>query len=227
LSIQLACGLGTESGAPRPGPALATQIAPAPIASPSGTESISVQMPPAVPETRMLTLEFPPAIRVGDSDVVRLTLEVDAQGNLTPSASTAGNITQGQVLSIPNLYDTHNVLAEARLDMAGMEVRPADTVSEPLLPGQSAIFFWSVRPAEVGKYRGTIWLFLRFVPKNGGQESRQPLSAQGIEIEANSLFGIAAGPARWLGVAGTFISSVLGLPFLEQALKWLWKRVRK
>ncbi len=219
LSLQLACGLSTSAGAPQPGQALATRIAPAP------TESISVQVP-AVPETRLLTLEFPPTIRAGDSDVVRLTLEVDAQGNLTPTASVAGNVIQGQVLNIPNLYDTHNVLAEARLDMAGMEVHPPDMASEPLQPGQTALFFWSIRPTDPGKYRGTVWLFLHFVPRNGGQESRQPLSAQVIEIEATSLFGIAAGPARWLGVAGTFLSSVLGLPFLEQALKWLWKRIR-
>lgn len=220
LSVQLACGLGSEAGAPHPGPGIiATRMAPAP------THSISVQLP-AVPERRMLTLDFPPFIRAGDSDVIRLTLEVDAQGNLTPTASAAGNVIQGQVVSIPNVYNTHNVLAEARLDMAGMEVRPADTVSQPLLPGQSAIYFWSVRPTDAGKYRGTVWLFLRFVPKDGGAESRQAISAQVIEIESTALFGIQAGAARWLGVAGTFLSSVLGLPFLEEALKWLWKRIR-
>src|SRR6185436_1663553 len=133
---------------------------------------------------------------------------------------------QGQAVSIPNVYDTHNVLAEARLDMAGMEVRPAETVSQPLLPGQSATYFWSVRPVDVGKYRGTVWLFLHFVPKGAGEESRQALSAQVIEIESTALFGIQSGPARWLGVAGTFFSSLLGLPFLEEALKWLFKRIR-
>ncbi len=219
LSIQLACGQST-GGEPAPVP-LSTQAALVPA------EVIPVQALPAVLETRMLTLEFPAAIRAGDSDVIRLTLEVDALGNLTPTAAAAGNVTRGELVSIPNVYDTHNVLAEARLDMAGMEVRPADTVSEPLLPGQTATFFWSVRPTDVGTFRGTVWFFLRFIPKDGGQESRQTLSAQMIEIEANSFLGIAAGPARWLGMAGMFVSSVLGLPFLEQALKWLLKRIRK
>jgi hypothetical protein len=219
LSMQLACGQ-SAGGEQAPVP-LSTQPALAPA------EVIPVQALPAVPETRMLTLEFPPVIRAGDSDVIRLTLEVDARGNLTPTAAVAGNTTRGEVVSIPNVYDTHNVLAEARLDLAGMEVRPAQTVSEPLQPGQTATFFWSVRPTDVGTFRGTVWFFLRFVPKDGGQESRQTLSAQMIEIEASSFFGIAAGPARWLGMAGMFLSSVLGLPFLEQALKWLLKRIRK
>jgi hypothetical protein len=223
LSVQLACGLGNEAGAPPPGAAPATSVAAVPLA----TEPVAVQMPPGIPEMRMLTLEFPPAIRAGDSDVIRLTLEVDTQGNLTPTASVAGNTTQGQVVSIPNVYATHNVLAEARLDMAGLEVRPAEAVSQPLLPGQSATYFWSVRPAEVGRYRGTVWLFLHFVPKGGGAESRQALSAQVIEIESTALFGLQSEPARWLGVVGTFFSSLLGLPFLEEAVKWMLKRVRR
>ena len=45
---------------------------------------------PAIPERRRLTLEFPPQIRAGDSDLVRLTLEVDDLGNLTPTAEIVG-----------------------------------------------------------------------------------------------------------------------------------------
>jgi hypothetical protein len=37
--------------------------------------------------------------------------------------------------------------------------------------------------------------------------------------------GIKAGVARWLGVGGTFLSAILGLPFLEQVLRWLWTRI--
>jgi len=38
-----------------------------------------------IPERRRLTLEFPARIRAGDSDIVRLTLELDASGNITPN----------------------------------------------------------------------------------------------------------------------------------------------
>lgn len=171
-------------------------------------------------------MEFPPAIRAGDSDVVRLILEVGSDGSLTPTVSVAGNILQGQVVSIPNVYETHNVMAEARLDMAGVDVRPENTISETLLPGQKVTFFWSVLPQNVGSYKGTVWFFLRFIPKAGGLESRRALSAQLIEIEATSFFGIKASLARWLGAGGAVLGSVLGLPFLEEALKWLWKRMR-
>jgi len=209
------------SAAPLPADSLPTQVSPS-----ESTELPEVIPPPAIPEMRMLTLEFPPTIRAGDSDIVRLTLEINDNGNITPTASVAGNQTVGQVVTIPNLYETHNVLAEARLDMAGMDIRPNDVITETLLPNQKVTFYWSLLPAEVGKYKGTVWFFLRFVPKAAGVESRQALSAQVIEIESTSLFGLRAAPARWLGVAGTFISSILGFPFLESILKALWKWVR-
>ena len=220
LSVQLACGLGASAPAPTPAPTSSAASAPTP------TESISVPASPAIPETRLLTLEFPPSIRYGDSDLVRLTLAMDTQGNLTPTAVTKGNSTQGQILNVPNLYDTHTVLAEARLDMAGVDVRPPGQIGEPLLPGQTVTFFWSVAPRDVGTYRGTVWFYLHFYPKTGGQDTRQALSAQPIEIESTSLFGLQATPARWLGVVGTFISSLLGLPFLDELLKRIWKRIR-
>ena len=96
--------------------------------------------PPAIPESRRVTLEYPPKIRTGDLDVIRLTLEVDTLGNLTPTAEVQGNLITGQIVQIPNLYDTHNVIAEARLDLAGPEVRPSEAISEPLLPGSICNF---------------------------------------------------------------------------------------
>ena len=216
LALQLACGAGSSA----PFPAAAATRAAVP------TQAQTVELPPAVPEMRMLTLEYPPSIRAGDSDVVRLTLEVDNQGNLTPTVSVEGNVTQGQVVVIPNVYETHNILAEARLDLAGADVRPSDTISETLLPGQKVTFYWSIKPDDIGNYKGTVWFYLHFVPKAGGMESRQALSAQTVEINSTALFGIKAGVARWLGLAGTFIGSVLGFPFLEQILIWVWKRIR-
>jgi hypothetical protein len=218
LVMQLACGMGASA------PMRPANVPATPVAAPTAAQVI--ELPPAITEIRMLTLEFPPKIRAGDSDVVRLTLEVDDNGNLTPTVLTEGNVTRGEVIIIPNLYDSHNILAEARLDMAGVDIRPSETISETLLPRQKITFYWSVLPADVGRYKGTVWFYLRFIPKASGMESRQALSAQTIEIEATTFFGLRANPARWLGIAGTFISSVLGLPFLETILKWLWKRLR-
>jgi len=179
---------------------------------------------PALPERRRLTLEFPPQIRAGDSDIVRLTLEVDDLGNITPTAQIGGHVVTGEVLEFPNLYETHHVSAEARFDIAGVEIRPMELISEPMAQGSSATFYWSVHPTEKGIYRGTIWLYLRFVDKQTGEESRTAVSAQIVEIEAVNLLGLSANFARATGLVGSVIGTILGFPFFEDIVKFLFKR---
>jgi hypothetical protein len=193
-----------------------------------GTSEPSVGAPsPALPEYRRLTLEYPAKIRTGDSDIIRLTLEVDSLGNVTPTAETSGNIITGKVVPIPNLYDTHNVIAEARLDLAGVDIRPMDQISEPLLPGQSVTFFWSVHPVSSGTYRGTVWLFLRFIDKVTKEESGQPIAAQTVQISSTDFLGMAGGVARMTGGVGAVLGAFLGFPFVDHILKWLWRQIRR
>lgn len=213
LATQVSAGAVTPEGL-----ILATAGAPTQAAAPAA---------PAIPEARRVTLEFPGHIRVGDSDIVRLTLEVDTLGNITPTAEKAGNLVKGQTVEIPNLYETHNVIAEARLDLAGVDVRPGEVISEPVEPGQSVTFYWSVQPAGSGTFRGTAWLFLRFIDRSTREESRIPLSAQTVEISTSDLFGLSGGLARTAGSIGSVVGAVLGFPFVGDILKWLWNRVRR
>jgi hypothetical protein len=175
----------------------------------------------------LLTLEFPPKIRAGDSDIVRLTLQVDESGNITPTAEVNGNVTQGDVIEIPNLYASHHIIVEARFDVAGLQVSPPDLSSQTLSPGQTVRFFWSVRPQEVGIYKGTVWLFLRFVDKVSGEESQRAVSAQTVKIEAVNLFGIPARVVRVVGGVGSVIGGVIGFPFFEDVIKFIWGRRKK
>ena len=206
----------------------ATTFVPENTATPETPGSPDEPTPePAIPEMRRLTLEYPPKIRTGDSDIVRLTLEVDASGNITPTAVINGNVVTGDVITIPNLYETHHVIAEARFDIAGLQVSPPDLSSQTLSPGQSIMFFWSIRPNETGIYRGTVWLFLRFVDKVSGEESQKAVSAQMVEIEAVNLFGVSVGVVRVAGGLGSVIGAVVGFPFFEDIVKYLFLRRKK
>src|SRR5689334_20927051 len=110
----------SSSGEPAPAPTQSVII-------PEATQSAAPQ-PPAIPEKRRLTLEYPPKMRAGvEGDIVRLTLEVDDLGNITPTADVDGNVITGETIEIPNLYETHDVIAEARLDLAGMQVQPSNS----------------------------------------------------------------------------------------------------
>jgi hypothetical protein len=224
--VTLACGAASSSPVPaQPQP---TAEAPVVIATSGSQEELPVPSAPEIPETRRLTLEYPPKMRADvESSIVRLTLGVDDLGNITPTAQVDGNLVSGETIQIPNLYETHHVTAEARLDLAGMQVAPNGATFEPLKPGQSATFFWSIRPSDAGTYRGTVWLHLNFRDKTSGEENRIAVSAQVVEIEAVDFFGLPANVARTSGLLGSIIGGVLGFPFFGDIVKFILKRRRK
>lgn len=175
-----------------------------------------------------MTLEFPARMRAGvEGDIVMLTLEVDESGGIIPTAQIEGNTVVGETIEIPDLYETNNVTVEARLDFAGMGVEPSGVIYEPLKRGQSARFFWSIRPLEPGVYRGTVWLHLNFTDKSTGVSDRIPLSAQIIEIEAVDFFGLSVNFARTSGVVGSIIGGVVGFPFIEDIIKFIFRKRKK
>ncbi|MFN8411444.1 MAG: hypothetical protein U0Z26_03555 [Anaerolineales bacterium] len=209
----------------------ATNVSPAFTSSPT-QQAVATSQPqeisPAIPESRRLTLEYPPKMRAGvESEIITLKLEVDDFGNVTPTASINGNVVTGDVIQIPNLYATHNVTAEAQLDLAGMTVSPSGATFEPLSPGQPVTFYWSIRPQETGTYRGTVWLHLNFTDKSTGEQSRIAVSAQIIEIEAVDFFGLSAGVVRTSGVVGSIVGGLIGFPFLEDIVKYIFKKRKK
>ncbi len=177
-------------------------------------------------ERRLAVLEWPASIHVGDSDVLTLTLQVDQAGKLTPTAQISGHEVTGTPVFIPGLYDTYNLVAAARLDLAGVEISPQGMVSQPMRPGQAVFFSWSISPSQLGKYRGTLWLYLNLVPKSGGEPDQLTLLAPQIQIESVSVFGLPGPVARWGGVAGTSLSFVFGFPFIESLLRKTWKWMR-
>ena len=229
----LACTVA--AGAPAPDAGAEEPAAPAmtqaPAEEPGEPEPPSIipppplpTQPPAIPERRRLTLEYPSRIRAGDSDVIRLTLEVDDLGNVTPTAQVGGDVVTGEVVEIPDLYETHNVIAEARFDIAGLQVSPPELISQTLSKGQAVNFFWSVRPMEPGSYRGTVWFYLRFVDKVSGEESRNTVSAQIVEIEAVNLLGLPANLVRTAGGVGSVVGAIIGFPFFEDIVKFIFRR---
>ena len=225
LAILLVAGIAFACGAPLSWSDQATK-APEQIEKllTSEAPSMATEPAPAILEARRLTLEWPPTIRAGDSDVVRLSLEMDEGGNLQATAEFAGHETRSETVEIPDLYDTHSVFAEARLEMAGVEVAPNDLTSQPLLRGKPVKFYWSVQPPQVGVFRGAVWFYLRFAPLDGGPQTQRPITVQTVEIRAVDLFGLSGAPARWLGALGTLAGSIFGL---DNVLPWVWKLIRR
>ncbi|MBL8089876.1 MAG: hypothetical protein JNJ43_06090 [Anaerolineales bacterium] len=207
-------------------PAITQEVSPTGIATnPSVDEPISEGV---LLETRRLTLEFPPKIKADSaSDIIRLTLEVDDLGNVTPTAYYETNTITGEVIQIPDLYETHNVGVEANFDIAGVDVKPSGITYQPLQKGKSVTFYWSIRAPQVGKFRGTIWVHLVFVDKLTGEESRRAVSAQIVEIEAVDFFGFSVNFVRTSGVVGSVLGIIVGFPFFDDIVKYWWNKRKK
>jgi hypothetical protein len=152
----------------------------------------------SLPEARTIRLKFLPVMRAGDSQIVELNLSADGAATDT------------------SLYEEYNIIVEARLDLPFADVRPADVVSTALEEGGAATFYWDVNPREDGKLRGTVWLYLRLVPKAGGGETRQPVFAQLIGINSKSILGRTGSQARVVGVVGLIVGLALGFPFIRR-----------
>lgn len=174
---------------------------------------------PALPEKRLVVLEWPQQMREQDSDIILLSIEIDDAGQLTPTVQGK----PGTPIEIPNLYETHNIFALARLDLAGMNALSGD-IREPLRPGKPVAFRWSIRAEEPGMYRGVVWLHIEMIPKAGGQAEQQLILARPIEIQAVTVFGLPPILARWMGSLGLVASTALGYPFIQRWLEPLFKR---
>jgi hypothetical protein len=234
LVVLVACGA--------PMPAASTQVEEEPAQEP-GTFTPSTQAPatptlevlipvtggeepaPALPEFRRLTLEYPPTIKLGSgSEVIVLTLDVDDLGNVTPTARVEGNVVEGEVVQIPNLYETHFVTAEAYYQVAGLIVEPPGSTFQPLGQGERVTFAWSVQAQDVGSYGGTIWLFLNFEDRTSGEQDRKEISAHIFDITVVDFFGFSTNFVKSSGVVGSVLGTIVGFPFFKDIVKYLFDR---
>lgn len=156
---------------------------------------------PSLPDGHTLRLEFSPDMRHGDSQIIELKL-------------SAGNSPQAAIF-----YEQTSVFVESRLELAFTDVRPADVILTRLGQGETVTFYWEVNPREAGKLRGTLWLYLRLVPRTGGEESRQPVSAQLLEIRSSKFLGLTGRQARGTGLLALLVGLLPGIPWLRRRLR--------
>ena len=183
------------------------------IAPPEALEdpSISQDVTPAILEIRKLVLYTPGFIRPGDPARIRLDFIPDPEGEF--------GIYPGEHA---NLFDTHHVTGEARLEFAGLTVDPHGKQSRSLAAGETASFQWSVVADEERNFGGTAWFYLRFIPKDGGQDSEWPLAALKVDLPLLSIAGLSGRQTRWLGGTAMLAGLCLVMDLLIRRLdRWL------
>lgn len=166
-----------------------------------------------------LMVKWPETVRVRDKGDIRLFVEMQGVERLNPTALEEVPPDEDDQQNMGSDL-TGMIMAEARLDINGFEIKPAAEIQEALAPNRNVSFSWNIQPRARGEFRGMIWLHLNIIPESGGERERLTVSAQRIEIRSVDLLGLNGAEVRWVGGIGLLIGAILGLD-------GFWSRLRK
>jgi hypothetical protein len=148
-----------------------------------------------IPGSLQVVLTWPRSLRIGKGEEIRLEVV---------SVQHAGQ--PAQEIGLEDAYQFYNVMAEARFEVAGVRLEPANAVRQSMLPNQPLHFTWEIFPDKAGWNDGTAWLSLRFLPLDGSTPVQVPVYSDEMSLHATSLLGLSAPVARGMGSAVIFIS---------------------
>ena len=138
-------------------------------------------------------------MRIGETEEITLILEpvTGEKSSQTPS------------LVSTDIYSIYNIMAEARFEVAGVTVNPANPIRESMPSGQTVKFKWQISTDQVGSYDGKVWLSLRLLPLDGSQASEVPIYIRELRLQTTSLFGMNEAMAYFVGGVGVVLSLVI------------------
>jgi len=193
-------------------------IGPPTIGPPTAAPTVA-PTPAQVVEQRVVEVEWPPEMRLGDSDLIRLSLIPAADAiELVTEFEDHTTITQPVRIDRPPGFD---LSAIARLDASGFEVSPESEQVQAIAPGQTATFRWTVRPLDGGQHRIALTVRLRWSPQPGNTqpERETALYDRGFTIQVSALLGLTTRELATAGLIGLVFGSTLSLPLAAHALR--------
>ena len=152
-----------EEKSPTPQPAeLQPTAAPAVAETPPEKPTSIPALPTVVEEKRVVELEYPPSMRLGDSDVVRLSL-VPSEDGYTVQTDYPEHQTDTQDIIVVQ-KSGYELSGIARLDAVGFEVSPQAEQERFIPQGQQVNWQWALTPRAPGQQRLVVTLWLRWKP---------------------------------------------------------------
>ena len=140
---------------------------------------------------RIVTLTFPPAYSLDHPELDPAALEGEITVSIpvkmrTGQTSTVNFSFQANETAIAPPATGQNepsYLLEARLEVPGMQVKPGDSILQPVNSRTDLVFSWEIQADSKGFHSGTFWTYL-LVPVSGELEmDRRPVQALPFEIE--------------------------------------------
>ena len=207
----------TQPAAGTPAPAISTST---PASQATGAPATAAPGPTVTPalEARVVELEWPPHLRLGESDVVRLAL-VPTAGGYAVVTEFDEHTTLTQTVAVEQMTG-YELWGVARLDGTGFNLAPAGEQAQRLLVGTTATWRWSLRPLTAEQHRLTVILRLRWqpLPNNPHPPREVTLYDRAVTVQVLSFFGLTTREAAMLGMLGLVFGSTLSLPLAVHIL---------
>lgn len=205
----------TATQAPQP-----TQPAVSPPAStPTPVQTQIGPTPTAIVEGRVVELEWPPQMRLGESDVVRLSLIPSQDGYMVTTEFPEHTTVTGTVsVARPGGYD---LSAVGRLEGVGFTLSPASEQVYSLPIGQTVTWRWTLSPDAPGQHRLAVSLVLRWTPLPGapGFVHDSQVYSKGLDVRVTSFLGLTKGQAMATGFVGLIFGGGLSLMALTYRVR--------
>lgn len=187
-------------------PSIATTQAPRPTQA-SATPAPSI-------EKRVIELEWPARLRLGESDILRLAL-VPSEDGYTARAEFPEHplATQDIQLKRPSGYTLYGI---ARLHGVGFEFAPTGDQRRMIPPAESVSWRWSISARQAGQQRLSVELSLRWEPDPGspGPVGESLAFGRSLDVDVVSFMGLTQFQAVGLGLFSLLLGAGLGVILL-------------
>jgi hypothetical protein len=179
---------------------------PAP-AQPTATTLPATESPIIQQEPRVVELEWPPRMRLGDSDLVRISL-IPSEAGYTLTTEFDGNqvVTRSVQVKRPAGIEVSVI---GSLQGVGFAIEPAMEQRIALPEGEPATLRWSISPKQAGQQRLTLSLLFEWMKEGGAVASSQAYS-RGMDVQVDSIMGMSTSQAGTIGVMGVALGLGLG-----------------
>lgn len=188
--------------------------------------SYSTATAPEVREERILEVEWPPQMRLGDSDTLRLSL-LPSQEGYTVTTEFEEHTAQESAVTVARLAG-YSLWASARVDAAGFLLSPEGAQVRELPAGEPVTWRWTLTPRSTGRQRASLVLLLRWIPldsENGPIRERE-LYSRSLTVEVTSFLGLTARQAAVAGFAGLGFGGAFTIPLAVFLLRPKGRRLR-
>lgn len=179
----------------------ATQASAAPT-MPAAPTQTAQSAPEEIIEGRVVELEWPASVRMGDSDIVRMAL-VPTKDGYAVEAEFPDHSIQSKPVPVPR-PNGYELYAIARLDSVGFDISPTGDQEHFIPEGEEVAWRWSLSPRAPGQQRISVVLRLRWAPGPGvsGPVRESQAFARGLDIQVRSFLGLSTAQAGSAGVVG-------------------------